>query len=163
VSHKEGTTMKKMLVAALILPVALLGAARPAKASDKAAAIFAGVAAGIGAALIFDALIPHPVVAAPAPVVVQAPPPVVYQPAPVVVQVPPPIVYQPAPVVVQAPPPVIVTPPPVIYQAPAVYAPVHVVAKHPRRVVYAHPPVYVRDRHSRVQWVPVEPRYIHDQ
>ena len=97
--------MKKMLVAALVLPVALLGAARPAKANDTAAAIFAGVAAGVGAALIIDALVPHPVVAAPAPVFVQAPPP-------------PPIVYQPAPVFVQAPPPVIVTPAPVIYRAP---------------------------------------------
>jgi len=139
--------MKKMLVAALILPVALLGAARPAKASDKAAAIFAGVAAGVGAALIFDALVPRPVVAAPAPVVVQAPPPVVYQPAPVIVQAPPTVVYQPAPVV---------------YQAPVVYAPARVIVKHPRHVVYPHP-VYVRDRHGRAQWVPTEPRHIYDE
>jgi hypothetical protein len=141
--------MKKMLVAALILPVALLGAARPARASDKAAAIFAGVAAGVGAALIFDALVPHPVVVTPAPVVVQAPPPVVYQPAPVVVQAPPPVVYQPAPV---------------IYPAPVVYGPAPVIVKHPRRAVYAPHPVYVRDRYGRVNWVtPPPPRELYQR
>ena len=57
--------MKKLLVAALIVPVALLGAARPAKAGSKAGAILTGVAVGIGAALILDALVPPPVVAAP--------------------------------------------------------------------------------------------------
>ena len=89
--------MKKMLIAALILPVALLGAARPARAGgNTAAAVLAGVAVGVGAAVILDALIPRPVVAAPA--VVYPPPPVVYQPAP------PPVVYQPAPVVVTPPP-----------------------------------------------------------
>ena len=151
--------MKRMLVAALVLPVALLGAARPAKANDTAAAIFAGVAAGVGAALIIDALVPHPVVAAPVPVFVQAPPPppVVYQPAPVVVQAPPPIVYQPAPVFVQAPPPVIVTPAPVIYRAPVVYAPARVIVKHPRHVVYAPGPVYVRDGHAPGYWVTPTP------
>jgi hypothetical protein len=156
--------MKKMLVAALILPVALLGAARPARASDKAAAIFAGVAAGVGAALIFDALVPHPVVVTPAPVVVQAPPPVVYQPAPVVVQAPPPVVYQPAPVVVQAPPPVVYQPAPVIYPAPVVYGPAPVIVKHPRRAVYAPHPVYVRDRYGRVNWVtPPPPRELYQR
>ena len=141
--------MKKMLVAALILPVALLGAARPARASDKAAAIFAGVAAGVGAALIFDALVPHPVVVTPAPVVVQAPPPVVYQPAPVVVQAPPPVVYQPAPV---------------IYPAPVAYGPAPVIVKHPRRAVYAPHPVYVRDRYGRVNWVtPPPPRELYQR
>jgi hypothetical protein len=141
--------MKKMLVAALILPVALLGAARPARASDKAAAIFAGVAAGVGAALIFDALVPHPVVVTPAPVVVQAPPPVVYQPAPVVVQAPPPVVYQPAPV---------------IYPAPVVYGPAPVIVKHPRRAVYAPHPVYVRDRYGRVNWAtPPPPRELYQR
>ena len=137
--------MKKMLVSALILPVALLGAARPAKASDKAAAIFAGVAAGGGAALILDALLPRPVVAAP----------VVYQPAPVV--------YQPVPVVVQALPPVIVMPPPVVYQAPVVYGPAPVIVRGRRHVAYTPRPVYVRDRHVPMQWVPSPPRYIHDQ
>jgi hypothetical protein len=139
--------MKKMLVAALVLPMALLGAARPAKASDKAAAIFAGVAAGVGAALIFDALVPHPVVAAPvyppAPVVVQAPPPVVYGP--------PPVVYAPLPVVYQ-PAPVVVTHPRVVHRAPAVYAPAPVVVKHPRRVVYTPGPEYVRG-HGPATWV----------
>ena len=76
--------MKKLLVAALIVPVALLGAVRPAKASDKAAAVLTGVAVGIGAALILDALAPRPVVAAPV-VYAPPPPPVVYQPAPVIV------------------------------------------------------------------------------
>ena len=58
--------MKKMLIAALILPVALLGAARPARAgSNTAPAVLAGVAVGVGAAVILDALIPRPVVAAP--------------------------------------------------------------------------------------------------
>jgi hypothetical protein len=133
VNKEEGTTMKKMLVAALVLPVALLGAARPAKASDKAAAIFAGVAVGVGAALIFDALVPHPVVAAP-----------------------PPVVYQPAPVVYQAPPPVIVTSSPVIYRAPVVVqAPPRVIVKHPRRVVYTPGPAYVRDGHGH--WVTPPP------
>ena len=143
--------MKKLLIAALVLPVTLLGAARPAKANDTAAAIFAGVAAGVGAALIVDALVPHPVVVAPAPIVVQAPPPppVVYQPAPVVVQAPPPIVYQPAPVVV--------TPAPVIYRAPVVYAPARVIVKHPRHVVYAPGPVYVRGGHAPAQWVTPAP------
>ena len=141
--------MKKMLIAALVLPVALLGAARPAKANDTAAAIFAGVAAGVGAALIVDALVPHPVVAAP--VVVQAPPPppVVYQPAPVVVQAPPPIVYQPAPVVV--------TPAPVIYGAPVAYAPARVIVRRPRHVVYAPGPVYVRNGHGPAHWVTPAP------
>jgi hypothetical protein len=65
--------MKKMLIAALILPVALLGAARPARAgSNTAAAVLAGVAVGVGVAVILDALIPRPVVAAPA--VVYPPP-----------------------------------------------------------------------------------------
>ena len=128
--------MKKMLIAALILPVALLGAARPAKAGgNTAAAVLAGVAVGVGAAVILDALIPRPVVAAPAPVV--------YQPAP------PPVVYQPVPVIYQTPPPVIVTPPPVVYQTPpvVVYRPGPVIVKGPRRVVYAPHPVYVRDRY----------------
>jgi len=137
--------MKKMLVAALILPVALLGAARPAKASDTAAAIFVGVVAGVGAALLVDALVPHPVVAAPvyepAPVVVP-PPPVVYQPAPVIVQPPPPVVYQPAPV--------FVTPAPVIYQRP-------VIVKHPRHVVYAPAPAYVPAPRGRGHWVAPPP------
>ena len=58
--------MKKMLIAALILPVALLGAARPARAgSNTAVAVLAGVVVGVGAAVILDALIPRPVVAAP--------------------------------------------------------------------------------------------------
>src|SRR5262245_8100529 len=139
--------MKKMLIAALILPVALLGAARPARAgSNTAAAVLAGVAVGVGAAVILDALIPRSVVAAPAPVVYQPPPPpVVYQPAP------PPVVYQPAPPpVVYQPVPVVVTPPPVVYQpAPVVYQTpppviVHktVVVKGPRRVVHKPYPVY---------------------
>jgi hypothetical protein len=130
--------MKKMLVAALILPMGLLGAARPARASDKAAAIFAGVAVGVGAALIFDALVPRPVVAAP-------------------------VVYQPVPVVVQAPPPVIVMPPPVVYQAPVVYGPAPVIVRGRRHVAYTPRPVYVRDRHVPMQRVPSPPRYIHDQ
>jgi hypothetical protein len=149
--------MKKMLVAALIVPVALLGAVRPAKAGDKVAAVLAGVAVGIGAALILDAIAPRPVVAAP--VVYQpAPPPVVYQPAPVV--------YQPAPVIVQTPPPVIITPSPVVYQTPphVVYQPTRVIVKGPRhgphRVTYAPHPVYVRDRHGRGYWAD---RYIPDR
>ncbi len=68
--------MKKMLIAALVLPVALLGAARPARAgSNTAAAVLAGVAVGVGAAVILDALIPRPVVAAPAVVYPPPPPP----------------------------------------------------------------------------------------
>jgi hypothetical protein len=131
--------MKKMLVAALIVAVALLGAVRPAKAGDKAAAVLAGVAVGVGAALILDALMPRPVVAAP----------VVYQPAP------PPVVYQPAPVIVQAPPPM-------IYQVPrpVAYHPAPVIMKRPRHVVHAPHPVYVRDRHGRGYWAD---RYIPDR
>ena len=139
--------MRKMLVAALIVPVALLGAVRPAKAGDKAAAVLAGVAVGIGAALILDAIAPRPVVAAP----------VVYQPAPppVVYHQPAPVVYQPAPVIVQ-------TPPQIVYQtAPTVvYRPAPVIVKRPRHVVHAPHPVYVRDRHGRGYWAD---RYIPDR
>lgn len=174
--------MKKIVVAAaLIVPVALLGAARPAKAGDKAAAVLAAVAVGVGAALILDALVPRPVVAVPAPVVYQpAPPPVVYQPGPppvvyapappAVVYAPPPVVYQPAPVIVQAPPPVIITPPPVVYRTPprVVYRPAPVVVKHPRHIVPAPPvytpmaahPVYGYDREGRMYW---GDRYIPDR
>ena len=52
--------MKKLLVAALIVPVALLGAARPAKAGSKAGAILTGVAVGIGAALSSTPSCRHP-------------------------------------------------------------------------------------------------------
>ena len=149
--------MRKMLIAALVVPVALLGAARPAKAGDTAAAVLAGVAVGIGAALILDAIMPRPVVVAPV-VYAPAPPPVVYQPAPVV--------YQPAPVVVEAPRqvvyqpvPIIVTPPPVVYQTVVHRTPPHgvyrsapVVVKGPRRPphgVHKPHPVYVRDQPGR--------------
>ena len=74
--------MKKLLVASLIVPIMLLGAVRPAKAGNKVGAVLTGVAVGIGAALILDALLPTPVVAAPA---------VVYPPTPVVVHTPPPV------------------------------------------------------------------------
>jgi hypothetical protein len=121
--------MKKMLIAALVLPVALLGAARPARAgSNTAAAVLAGVAVGIGAAVILDALIPRPVVAAPAVFYPPPPPPVVYQPAPVVVT-PPPVMVMPAPVVYRTPPPV------VVHKT--------VIVKGPRRVVHKPHPVYV--------------------
>lgn len=166
--------MKKMLIAALVLPVALLGAARPAKAGNTAAAVLAGVAVGVGAAVILDALVPRPVVAAPAPVVYQpAPPPVVYAPAPppvVYAPPPPPVVYQPVPVIVQAPPPVIVTPPPVVYRTHprVVHRPAPVVVKHPRHIVPAPPvytpmaahPVYGYDREGRMYW---GDRYIPDR
>jgi hypothetical protein len=116
--------MKKLLVAALIVPVALLGAVRPAKAGNKAAAILTGVAVGIGAALVLDALAPRPVAAAPvvyapapAPVVVHAPPPVVVTSPLVVYHVPPPVVYRPAPVIVHAPPRVVHPPHPAYYRA----------------------------------------------
>jgi len=114
--------MKKLLVAALIVPVVLLGAARPAKAGNEIGAVLTGIAVGIGAALVIDALTPPrvvaapPVVYAPAPVVVHTPPPVVYRPAPVIIHTPPPVVYRPAPVVVYTPPPVIVRPAPVVYR-----------------------------------------------
>jgi hypothetical protein len=130
--------MKKMLIAALILPVALLGAARPARAgSNTAAAVLAGVAVGVGAAVILDALIPRPVVAAPVVVYPPPPPPVVYQPAP------PPVVYQAAPVFV-TPPPVVVTPAWVVYRTPPPVL-VHktVIVKGPRRVVHTPHPVYL--------------------
>jgi hypothetical protein len=157
--------MKKMLVAALILPVALLGAARPAKAgSNTAAAVLAGVAVGVGAAVILDALIPRPVVAAP-PVVYAPPPPpppVVYQPAPppVVYQpMPPPVVYQPAPVIV-TPPPVVVRPATVVYQTPPPVI-VHktVIVKGPKHVAHKPYPVYV-DRNPHGYW---SERYIPDR
>lgn len=125
--------MKKMLIAALILPVALLGAARPARAgSNTAAAVLAGVAVGVGAAVI-----PRPVVAAPVAVYPPPPPPVVYQPAP------PPVVYQAAPVFV-TPPPVVVTPASVVYRTPPPVV-VHktVIVKGPRRVVHTPHPVYL--------------------
>jgi hypothetical protein len=94
--------MKKLVVAALIVPLALLGAARPAKAGSKAGAILTGVAVGIGAALILDAITSPPVAAAP-PVVYQPAPVVVAPPPPVVVTPPPRVVYRPAPVIVHAP------------------------------------------------------------
>jgi hypothetical protein len=134
---KEDTIMKKLVLAALIVPVVLLGAVQPAKASDKAAAVLTGVAVGIGAALILDALAPRPVVAAPV-VYAPAPPPVVYQPVPVIVT-PPPVVY--------APPPVVYAPPPVVYR------PALVVVHAPRHVVYPAPrPVYHRAGHGKVHW-----------
>ena len=119
--------MKKMLIAALILPVALLGAARPARAgSNTAAAVLAGVAVGVGAAVILDALIPRPVVAAPVVVYPPPPPPVVYQAAPVFVT-PPPVVVTPASVVYRTPPPV------VVHKT--------MIVKGPRRVVHTPHPV----------------------
>jgi len=127
--------MKKMLVAALILPVALLGAARPAKAgSNTAAAVLAGVAVGVGAAVILDALIPRPVVAVP---------PVVYAPPP-----PPPVVYQPAP-------------PPVVYQPmpPPVIVHKTVIVKGPKHGGHKPYPVYV-DRNPHGYW---SERYIPDR
>ena len=156
--------MKKMLVAALILPVALLGAARPAKAgSNTAAAVLAGVAVGVGAAVILDALIPRPVVAVP-PVVYAPPPPppVVYQPAPppVVYQpMPRPVVYQPAPVIV-TPPPVVVRPAAVVYQTPPPVI-VHktVIVKGPKHGGHKPYPVYV-DRNPHGYW---SERYIPDR
>jgi hypothetical protein len=130
--------MKKLLVAALIVPVALLSAARPAKAGDKAAAVLAGVAVGIGAAVLLDAIAPRPVVAGP-----------VYAPAPVVVT-PPPVVYTPPPVV-YTPPPVVYTPPPVVYRpAPVVYQPVPVIVAGPRYAPYAH--AYHRAGHGKGHW-----------
>jgi hypothetical protein len=143
--------MKKVLIAALVVPVALLGAARPAKAgSNTAAAVLAGVAVGVGAAVILDALFPRPVVAVPAPVAYPPPPPpVVYQPAP------PPVVYQPAPVVVAPPPVVYHTPPPVV---------VHktIIVKGPRPVHHKPHPVYGRNPHGRGYWQPTD-RYIPDR
>ena len=107
--------MKKMLIAALVLPVALLGAARPARAgSNTAAAVLAGAAVGVGAAVILDALIPRPGVAAPA---------VVYPPPP------PPVVIMPVPVVYRTPAPV------VVYKT--------VIVTGPRRVVHTRHPVYL--------------------
>jgi hypothetical protein len=120
--------MKNLLVAALIVPMALLGPARPAKAGDRAAAILTGVAGGIGAALVLDAIAPRPVVAAP-------------------------VVY-PAPVVVQTPPPVIVTPPPVVYYTPppVVYHPAPVIVRAPRYVAYPAPPAIYGDGHGKRYW-----------
>jgi hypothetical protein len=129
--------MKKMLIVALILPVALLGAARPARAgSNTAAAVLAGVAVGVGAAVILDALLPRPVVAAPAVVYPPPPPPVVYQPPPVIVTLPP-VVVTPVPVVYRPPPPV------VVHKT--------VIVKGPRRVVHKPHPVYV-DRNPYGYW-----------
>jgi hypothetical protein len=110
--------MKKLLVAGLIATVALLSAARPAKAGNQVGALLTGVAVGIGAALVLDALTP-PVVAAP----VVVPPPVVYPPPPVVVTSPS-VVYVPPPV--YAPAPVVYTRPPVVYRP----VPVVVHARH---------------------------------
>jgi hypothetical protein len=134
--------MKKLLVAALIVPLALLGAARPAKAGSKAGAILTGVAVGVGAALILDALVPRPVVAAP---VVVAPPPVVYAPLPVV-YAPPSVVYTPHPV--------IVTPPPVVYHAsPAVvYRPAPLIVRGPRHVVHRPHAGYHHPGHGKGHW-----------
>lgn len=131
--------MKKLLVAALIVPVVLLGATRPAKAGNKVGAVLTGVAVGIGAALILDALLPPPVVAAP----------VVYAPAPVVV--PAPVAYQPVPVVVHTPPPVIVTSPPVVYHTPwpVVYRPAPVIVHAPRHVVHRPPRAHHHGDHGR--------------
>jgi hypothetical protein len=129
---KENEVMKKLLVTALIVPVALLLIVRPAKASDKAAAVLTGVAVGIGAALILDAVAPRPVVAAP----------VVYAPAPA------PVMYQPAPVIV-TPPPVVYAPPVVYTPAPVVYPPAPVVVHAPRHVCSAPRPAYHRAGHGK--------------
>jgi hypothetical protein len=136
--------MKKLLVASLIVPIMLLGAVPPAKAGNKVGAILTGVAVGIGAALILDALVPTPVVAAPA---------VVYPPAPVVVHTPPPVVYQPAPVVVYAPP-VIVTTPPVVYHTPPpfVYRPAPVFVHAPRHVIHRPHRSHHHGDHGRQHW-----------
>ena len=140
--------MKKLLVAALIVPMALLGAARPAKAGNKAGIFLGGLMAGIGAALVIDALTSPPVVAAPAPVVYQ-PAPVIVPAPPPVYQAPPPVVYAPPPVV-YAPPPVVYTPTPVVYvPPPVVYRPAPVIVTGPR---HGPPPphrVYHRDDHGK--------------
>ena len=147
--------MRKMLIAALIVPVALLGAVRPAKAgSDKAAAVLAGVAVGIGAALILDALMPRPVVAPRSSTrrrrrrwcisprrsssrhrrrscrraAAGGLPDGGHR-------TPPPVVYRPAPVFVKGP-------------------------RRPPHVVHKPHPVYVRDRHGRGYW---SARYIPDR
>lgn len=136
--------MKKLLVASLIVPIMLLGATRPAKAGNKVGAILTGVAVGIGAALILDALLPPPVLAAPA---------IVYPPAPVVVHTPPPVVYQPAPVIVHTPPPVVVTAQPVVYHTPPpfVYRPGPVFVHPPRHVSRPHRSHHPGD-HGRRHW-----------
>ena len=129
--------MKKLLVAALIVPVVLLGAVRPAKAGDRAAAVLTGVAVGIGAALVLDAIVPRPVVAAP----------VVYGPAPVIVHTPPPLIVSPPPVVYYTPPPVVYyTPPPVVYQ------PAPVIVHAPRYVTYPPHRAYHRGGHGQRHW-----------
>ncbi len=143
--------MRKLLIAALIVPLALLGAARPAKAGSKAGAILTGVAVGIGAVLILDAITSPPEAAAPpvvyqpAPVVVP-PPPVVYAPPPVVYQ-PAPVVYAPPPVVVHQPAPIIVTPPPRV-----VYRPAPVIVHAPRHVAHPKHRKHHHGDHDRRHW-----------
>lgn len=87
-TQRRAEFIKKPLVAALIQPVMLPGTARPAKAGDRAATVLTGVAVGIAAALILDAIVQRPVGAAPvvrrsAPVIVHTPPPLIGTPPPV--------------------------------------------------------------------------------
>ncbi len=90
--------MKKLLVLALILPLALWAFPGPAQAGDNGTDLLAGMVIGLGAGLLFSS-----------PVVVQAPPPVVYY------YFPPPVVYQ-APPVVYHVPTVVYQSPPIVYR-----------------------------------------------
>jgi hypothetical protein len=113
---QEEDTMKRVLAIALIAMLLLPGIASAGSSTD--AALGLGAFAALGTILLGAAVLGHPAIAAPAPVVVEPPaPPVVYAPAPPVVYAPPPVVYVPGPRVVYAPPP-----PPVVYAPPRVYS-----------------------------------------
>jgi hypothetical protein len=141
--------MKRLPIAALIVALTLMGVARPAKAGNTVGAVLAGVAVGIGAALVLDALTPPPVVAAP----------VVVPPPPVVLPAPPPVVYRPAPVVVHTPPPVIVTPAPVVYHVPPrIVRPTPVVVHRPHHVIHRAHGSHCHG-HFHGKWRPVHARY----
>jgi hypothetical protein len=136
--------MKRLLISTLIVPVTLLGAARPARAGNAVAAVLAGVLVGLGAALVLEVLAPPPVVAAPV---------VVRSPVAVGVPAPPPVAYRPAPVIVHTPPPVFVPVAPGIHHppAPGVYRPLPI-GRAPRHG--GHPPHrrHVRCDHGPWHW-----------
>jgi hypothetical protein len=109
--------MKRVLAIALITMLLLPGIASAGSSRD--AALGLGAFAALGTILLGAAVLGHPAIAAPAPVIVEPPaPPVVYAPPPPVAYAPPPpVVYAPPPPVVYAPPPppVVYAPPPVVY------------------------------------------------
>ena len=136
--QKRERSMKKALITVTAMTLLGAGIPRAQAHGSNGAAVAAGVIGGIGAGIIIsEALRPHPVYVAPAPVVVQQPTQVVYQqPQPVFGQ-------QPTQVVTAAPQQVVVQQPVLVQQPAVVYAPAPVVYPAPVyvRPVYAPPVV----------------------